>query len=35
MKRAKKLYVLLGVLVLACVATFILTRMEEQKEQIS
>ena len=34
MKRAKKLYILLGVLVLACVATFILTRMEEQKEQI-
>lgn len=34
MKRAKKLYILLGVLVLACIATFILTRMEEQKEQI-
>ena len=34
MKRAKKLYILLGVLVLACIATFILTRMEEQTEQI-
>ena len=34
MKRAKKLYILLGVLALACIATFILTRMEEEKEQI-
>ncbi len=34
MKRAKKLYILLGVLVLCCVATFILTRMEDEKEQI-
>lgn len=34
MKRAKKLYILLGVLVLACIATFILTRMEDKKEQI-
>ena len=34
MKRAKKLYILLGVLVLCCAATFILTRMEEEKEQI-
>lgn len=34
MKRAKKLYILLGVLVLVCAATFILTRMEDKKEQI-
>ena len=34
MKRAKKLYILLGVLVLACIATFVLTRMEDEKEQI-
>lgn len=34
MKRAKKLYILLGVLVLCCAATFILTRMEDEKEQI-
>ena len=32
MKRAKKLYILLGVLVLACIATFVLTRMEDEKE---
>lgn len=34
MKRAKKLYILLGVLVLVCAATFILSRMEEKQEQI-
>lgn len=34
MNRSKKLYVLLGVLAAACVATFAVMRMEERKEQI-
>ncbi|MGM9614942.1 MAG: DUF4340 domain-containing protein [Oscillospiraceae bacterium] len=34
MKRSKRLYALLGILVVACLATFAVTRMEEEKEQI-
>lgn len=34
MKRSKRLFVLVGVLVTACAATFALTRFEEEKEQI-
>jgi len=34
MNRSKKLYTLLGVLALACVATFAVMRFEEHKEQI-
>lgn len=34
MNRSKKLYILLGVLAVACAATFVVTQMEEQKEQI-
>ncbi len=34
MKRFKKIYVLLGVLVLVCAATFAVTRVEEYKEKI-
>ena len=34
MKRAKKLYILLGVLAVICVATFALTQFEEDKEKI-
>lgn len=34
MKRAKKLYILLGVLAAACLATVIALRVEEYKEQI-
>lgn len=34
MKRAKKLYILLGVLAVVCVATFALTQFEEDQEQI-
>lgn len=34
MKRSKRLYALLGILVVACIATFAVTRMEEEKEQI-
>jgi len=34
MNRSKKLCLLLGVLAIACVATFAVTRMEERKEQI-
>jgi hypothetical protein len=34
MKRAKKLYVLLAVLVAACLVTFAVTRMEERQEAI-
>ena len=34
MNRSKKLYILLGVLVVACVATFAVMQMEERKEQI-
>lgn len=34
MKRSKQLYVLLGILAAVCIATFVLTRMEEEKEQI-
>lgn len=34
MNRSKKLYVLLGILAVACVATFTVMQMEERKEQI-
>lgn len=34
MNRSKKLYALLGVLAVACVATFVVMGMEERKEQI-
>ncbi len=34
MNRSKKLYILLGVLVLACAATFAVTRFEKHQEQI-
>ena len=34
MSRSKKIYVLLGVLIVVCAATFAVTRMEEHKEQI-
>lgn len=34
MKRSKRLMILLGVLVVACVATFVLSRYEEHQEQI-
>lgn len=34
MNRSKKLYILLGVLAAACVATFAVMQMEERKEQI-
>lgn len=34
MSRSKKLYILLGILAVACVATFAVMRMEERKEQI-
>ncbi|MGN1003066.1 MAG: DUF4340 domain-containing protein [Oscillospiraceae bacterium] len=34
MKRFKKIYILLGVLVLVCVAAFAVSRFEERKEQI-
>lgn len=34
MKRSKKLYILLGVLAVACIATFAVTQIEERKEQI-
>ena len=34
MNRSKKLYVLLGILVIACAATFAVMQMEERKEQI-
>ena len=34
MKRAKKLYILLGVLVVICIATFALSKTEEKKEKI-
>ena len=34
MKRAKRLYALLGILVIVCAATFAVTQMEEVKEQI-
>lgn len=34
MNRSKKLYALLGVLAVACIATFAVMRMEERKEQI-
>lgn len=34
MNRSKKLYILLGVLAVACVATFSVMQMEERKEQI-
>ena len=32
MKRTKKLYILLGVLVVICIATFALSKTEEKKE---
>lgn len=34
MNRSKKLYILLGILAVACVATFAVMQMEERKEQI-
>jgi hypothetical protein len=34
MKRSKKIYMLLGVLVVACIATFAVIRYEEHKEKI-
>ena len=34
MSRSKKLYILLGVLVVACVATLAVTQIAEHKEQI-
>jgi len=34
MKRAKRIYVLLGILAVACVGTFSVMRIEEKKEQI-
>lgn len=34
MKRAKRIYILLGILAAACAATFIILRVEEKKEQI-
>lgn len=34
MKRFKKIYILLGVLIVVCVATVAVTRLEERKEQI-
>ena len=34
MNRSKKIYALLGVLIVVCAATFAVTRMEEHKEQI-
>lgn len=34
MKRAKRIYILLGILAAACLITFAVTRMEEKKEQI-
>ena len=34
MNRSKKLYILLGILAVACAATFAVTQMEERKEQI-
>ena len=34
MKRTKKLYILLGVLVVICIATFVLSKTEEKKENI-
>lgn len=34
MNRSKKLYILMGILAVACIATFAVTRMEERKEQI-
>ena len=34
MNRSKKIYALLGVLLVACAATFAVARTEEHKEQI-
>ena len=34
MKRSKKIYMLLGVLVVACIATFAVIRYEEHKGKI-
>ncbi len=34
MKKAKRIYVLLGVLLVACVATVVISRQEEEKEKI-
>ncbi len=34
MNRSKKLYILLGILAVACIATFAVTQMEERREQI-
>ena len=35
MKRTKKLYILLGVLVVICIATFALSKTEKKKENIT
>ena len=34
MNRSKKLYILLGILAVACIATFAVMQMEERKEPI-
>ena len=34
MKRSKRIYILLGILVAACIATFAVIRHEEYKEKI-
>ena len=34
MKRAKRIYVLLGILAVACIGTFLVMHIEEKKEQI-
>ena len=34
MKKAKRIYALLGILAIACVATFVVSRQEEEKEKI-
>ena len=34
MKKAKRIYALLGILLVACVATFVISRQEEEKEKI-
>ena len=35
MKRAKRIYILLGVLVVLCVATFAVSRYNEEQEKIN
>lgn len=34
MKRSKRLYAMLGILVVACIATFAVTQTKEEREQI-